>query len=232
MSFGPATTQQEIDEACEAIKKAVKALHHSCLILSDTQDNSEFAVDGLQQWVYDQQCTWCYVDKAAGECIVLDMIPELVHKFETLVKCQDYRVNGVLETHRHDGQLLSSEIVRELISEHMLSCNYDHLGWQQNSRQLTLANGEQVSAIAIGAKVLAKLPLPGHTQNSVCYLLGTEKDGQLAPQNIEFAFVGDTLQIGGLGRADLPESSAENMYQSLRNLAAVIADDTLNLPEP
>ncbi|WDD99898.1 aminotransferase class V-fold PLP-dependent enzyme [Thalassomonas actiniarum] len=230
MSFGPATTQQEIDDACQGIKQAVKALHHSCLILSDTEDNSEFAVDGLQQWVYDQQCTWCYVDKAAGECIVLDMIPELVNKFETLVKCQNYQVNGVLETHRHDGQLLSSEIVRELITEQMLSSDYDHLGWNKNSATVSLDNGLQVSAIAVGAKVLAKLPLPGHTDNSVCYLLGTAKDNRLQAQDIEFAFVGDTLQIGGLGRVDLPESSGEKMYQSLRNLAAVIADDTLLCP--
>ncbi|WP_281555945.1 aminotransferase class V-fold PLP-dependent enzyme [Thalassomonas sp. RHCl1] len=230
MSFGPATTQQEIDDACQGIKQAVKALHHSCLILSDTEDNSEFAVDGLQQWVYDQQCTWCYVDKAAGECIVLDMIPELVNKFETLVKCQNYQVNGVLETHRHDGQLLSSEIVRELITEQMLSSDYDHLGWNKNSAMVTLDNGQQVSAIKVGAKVLAKLPLPGHTDNSVCYLLGSAKDSCLQAQDIEFAFVGDTLQIGGLGRVDLPESSGEKMYQSLRNLAAVIADDTLLCP--
>ena len=230
MSFGPATTQEEIDKACAAIKKAVIALHHSCLILSDTEDNSEFAVDGLQQWVYDQQCTWCYVDKQAGQCVVIDMIPELVNKFETLVKCQNYQVNGVLETHRHDGQLLSSEIVRELITEQMLSSAFDQLGWNEDNQLLTLANGQEVAAIKIGSKVLAKLPLSGHTDNSVCYLLGTEKNGKLTANDIEFAFVGDTLQIGGLGRVDLPESSAEKMYVSLQNLATVIADDTLICP--
>ena len=230
LSFGPATKQSEIDQACSAIKQAVEALKHSCLILSDTDDNSEFGVDGLQQWVYDQQCTWCYVDKSAKECVLIDAAPELVNKFERLVRCQGYQVVAVLESHHHSQQVLNTEMIRELIPEHIQQEAFDDLGWPSESQQVTLANGDSVPALKVGNKVLAKLPLAGHTSNSVAYLLGDAADGSLSSEQIDYAFTGDTIQIGGLGRTDDDASNSEQMFESLKRLAAVIADDTLICP--
>ena len=48
---------------------------------------------------------------------------------------------------------------------------------------------------------------PGHTPGSVCYLAQTA------------VFTGDTLFVGECGRVDLPGSSAEALYESLRALA-------------
>ncbi len=230
MSFGPATTQLEIDQACKAIKQAVKALHHSCLMLSDTQDNSEFGVDGLQQWVYDQQCTWCFVDKAAKECLVIDLVPELVNKFEKLVKCQGYTVKAVLDSHRHPEQVLTPDMVRELIPEHVESGQFDYLGWPETSDLVILATGQQVPTISVGSKTIAKLPIPGHTQNSVAYLLAPATKGSLNPDSVDFVFVGDSIQIGGLGRTDKEDSNVQMMYHSLKALASSITDSTLICP--
>ena len=229
LSFGPATTQQEIDQACQAIKQAVKALHHSCLMLSDTQDTSEFGVDGLQQWVYDQQCTWCYVDKAAKECVVIDMVPELVNKFEKLVKCQGYKVKAVLDTHQHENQVLMPSIVRELLPTQMLDAEYDESGWPVTAQTIQLDNGQTVPAIHVGSKVIAKLPLAGHTQNSVAYVLG-QGEQLMRAEHIDFAFVGDSIQIGGLGRTDKEDSDAAQMYQSLRDLSNALTETTLICP--
>lgn len=230
MSFGPATTQQEIDQACQAIKQAVKALHHSCLMLSDTHDTSEFGVDGLQQWVYDQQCTWCYVDKAAKECVVIDVVPELVNKFEKLVKCQGYKVIAVLDSHRHEHQVLTPEMVRELIPEHIAAGHFNLLGWPAESKIVRLANGQQVPAITVGGKILAQLPIPGHTENSVAYLLGEIDGDDLLAENVDYVFVGDSIQIGGLGRTDLAQSNAQSMYESLQTLNGTVIDSTLICP--
>lgn len=230
MSFGPATTQQEIDQACKAIKKAVKALHQSCLLLSDTQDNSDFGVDGLQQWIYDQQCTWCFVDKEAKECVVIDMVPELVNKFEKLVKCQGYKVKAVLDSHRHPQQVLTPSMVRELIPAHIDESNFDELGWPDTTDVAKLATGQQVPILKIGSKSIAKLPIPGHTQNSVAYLLATMGNDTITKDSVDYVFVGDSIQIGGLGRTDKPESSASQMYQSLTALAGAITDRTLICP--
>ena len=230
LSFGPATKQCEIDQACQAIKQAVEALKHSCLILSDTDDNSEFGVDGLQQWVYDQQCTWCYVDKAAKQCVLIDATPELVNKFERLVRCQGYQVIAVLDTHRHSQQVLNTEMIRELVADHCQPTQFDNLGWPQNAHSISLVNGDQVPAIKVGSKVIAKLALTGHTDNSVAYLIGTSDNDELLPHQIDYAFTGDTIQIGGLGRTDDSTSCSQAMYHSLKRLNDVIADDTLICP--
>lgn len=235
MSFGPATTQLEIDNACSAIRRAVKALQHSCLLLSDTQDNSEHVVDGLQQWVYAQQSTWCYVDKATGECIVIDMQPELLHKFETLVKCQSFQVDGVLETQQSVKNGLR-EVVQKLISKQMLPGEFDCSGWNQQHIWLTLENGQKVAAIKVGSKVLVRYAMPVNDigtadSNKSVYLLGSQRDEKLRAQDIEFAFVGDTMCLGGAG----PFTSGNNrdtpqMYQSFTHLSQVITQDTLICP--
>ncbi|MFD2164884.1 aminotransferase class V-fold PLP-dependent enzyme [Thalassotalea euphylliae] len=230
MSFGPATSQQDIDQACQAIRQAVEALKHSCLILADTEDNSEFGVDGLQQWIYDQKCTWCYVDKASKECVLIDATPELVNKFETLVRCQGYSVKAVLETHRHQQQVLNTDMIRELVPEFMAYDQFDALGWPETQSQVMLADGSIVPALAIGPKVIVKLPIPGHTLNSVAYLLGQPAGDKLPPENIEFAFTGDTIQIGGLGRTDLESGNVGQLYHSIQRLARVTAESALLCP--
>jgi cysteine desulfurase len=228
MSFGPATTQQEIDQACTAIKRAVKALQHSCLILSDTQDNSDNVVDGLQQWVYDQQSTWCYIDKTAGQCIAINMQAELVSKFETLVSCQNFQVNAVLESREHDDLGLSSEMVRKLISKQMQPGIYDSFGWNQQYHWLSLDDQQKVQAISVGSKVLANFDIAGLKQNTRVYLLGTANEGKLHAANIEFAFVGDSLAIDGLSPGK--HQGVEQMYHLLTRLNVVIAQDTLICP--
>ena len=230
MSFGPATTQLEIDQACKAIKQAVKALHHSCLLLSDTQDTSDFGVDGLQQWIYDQQCTWCFVDKSAKECVVIDMVPELVNKFEKLVKCQGYKVKAVLDSHRHSHQVLTPSMVRELIPDHIDKAKFDELGWPITQQVALLATGQKVPLLKVGSKSIAKLPIPGHTKNSVAYILATTDSAEISQESVDYIFVGDSIQIGGLGRTDKGDSSAAQMYHSLTSLADAITDQTLICP--
>ncbi|QOL26973.1 aminotransferase class V-fold PLP-dependent enzyme [Thalassotalea sp. LPB0316] len=228
MSFGPATSQQEIDDACHAIEQAVKALKSSCLILSDTADNSAIGVDGLQQWLYDNGCTWCYVDKATKQCFVIDLAPELVAKFETLVECQGYEVVAVLTTHIHQANEAHQNMIQTLWQND--SSSYDVLGWPQNTRLVSLENELAVEAITIGNKVIARLPLPGHTENSVAYLLGRADNQQLKAVDIEFVFVGDLIQINGLGRCDVQDGDASSLYRSLQLLNQVITEQTLLCP--
>ncbi len=231
MSFGPATTQADIDKACTAITKAVTALRNSCLILSDTDEYVESITDGLQQWVYDEQCTWCYISKATKEILLIDPVPELVNKFETLVNCQDYIVKAILATHKHDQQLDCPEMIRNILSDKLSSQQYDCLGWDDSlTEQVYLDNGMAVNAITIGDKVIAKLALPGHTNNSVGYLFGRVENSQLSANNIEYCFIGDTLQIGGIGRSDFACSDSGVLFHSLLLLAKVIADNTLICP--
>lgn len=230
LSFGPASTQQEIDQACKAILKAVSALKNSCLILSDADEMIDSKADGLQQWVYDNQCIWCYVDKASKQVFLIDPVPELVSKFETLVSCQNYTVKAILSTHLHDSQTDCALLVREIVGDNIDGEGIDQLGWPTTNTQVTLDNGMQVPTITIGDKVLAKISTPGHTNNSVTYILGQEQNGKLKADNIDYLFSGDNLQIGGIGRSDFEQSDSAALYHSLQLIDAITADNTLVCP--
>ncbi len=228
MSFGPATTQEEISTACNAIKQAVKALQSSCLILSDTADNSNLGVDGLQQWLYDNRCTWCYVDQNTKQCFVIDLAPELVGKFETLVACQGYQVVAALSTHQHVANEDHVNMIQALLHKSDTKC--DALGWPKNAELINLENDLTVEAIKVGDKFLARVAMPGHTQNSVAYLLGSPSNQKLLAKDIVFAFTGDNIQISGLGRCDHQDGGASALYQSLQLINQVIMPDTLLCP--
>ncbi|OUS27525.1 hypothetical protein A9Q98_09500 [Thalassotalea sp. 42_200_T64] len=231
MSFGPASSQAEIDYACTAIKNAVMAMRNSCLILADTDENVDSKVNGLQQWIYDQQCTWCYIDKDSKEILLIDPVPEIVAKFDTLVSCQNYTVKAILATHIHDQQSNCPAEVREILATKMPAGSYEQLGWNSASTlTVTLENGETAPAISVGSKVIAQIALPGHTTNSVAYLLGTPVSGKLATNAIDYVFCGDTLQIGGIGRSDFKVSDSKALYQSIQRLASIITTQTLICP--
>ena len=71
--------------------------------------------------------------------------------------------------------------------------------------------------LSVGEIDIEFLHTPGHTPGSQCFRI---KNTLVS---------GDTLFIQGCGRVDLPGSDAEQMYHSLRKLAA-LPDDTLLLP--
>lgn len=78
---------------------------------------------------------------------------------------------------------------------------------------------ENQQIVDVGSDVqIMLLHTPGHTPGSQCFLV----------QNRLIA--GDTLFIGACGRVDLPNSSPEEMYDSLTNKLMRLADDTVLYP--
>jgi len=71
--------------------------------------------------------------------------------------------------------------------------------------------------LSVGDIEVEFLHTPGHTPGSQCFRIRNT------------LVSGDTLFIQGCGRVDLPGSDPEQMYHSLRKLAA-LPDDTLLLP--
>jgi glyoxylase-like metal-dependent hydrolase (beta-lactamase superfamily II)/rhodanese-related sulfurtransferase len=84
----------------------------------------------------------------------------------------------------------------------------------------------------LGEITITVLHTPGHTQESVCYLL-KDKNGK------DYAlFSGDTLFLGDVGRPDLAQKAADMtqdqlagiLYDSLRNKVMTLADDVIVYP--
>ncbi|MDP4243088.1 MAG: rhodanese-like domain-containing protein [Bacteroidota bacterium] len=89
---------------------------------------------------------------------------------------------------------------------------------------------EDGERLQIGTLEIEILHTPGHTPESVCYLLNDE------PGKPHSLFSGDTLFVGDVGRPDLldgkmtKESLASMMYDSLRTKIAPLPDDVILYP--
>lgn len=70
----------------------------------------------------------------------------------------------------------------------------------------------------LGGLKLKIIHTPGHSKGSIC-LYSKDK-----------LFTGDTLFVGGCGRADFPDSNPIDLYNSLRNRLMVLPDNTKIYP--
>lgn len=243
VSFGPVTTDAEISAACQRIEEAGRALCESCLIVSDDLDRShDVEFDGLVQLKKNSMCSYVLLDSKSRTCVVIDPFEELADRIESLIRCQKSRVLAILDTHQHVDHQSCREMLLQVLGSHTtdLARTDDLLGWPDittSSREhpvglCVLADGSPAEYVAISSSlVMAKSQLPGHTVDGVVYLVGQlSGDNRLEPEDIQLAFSGDTLQIGGIGRTDFYSSSAEQMLWSLRRLPRILSPATLICP--
>lgn len=225
LSFGPAATQQEITDACNAIKQAAAAIHGSCLLNSDLELDEKGQLDGLIQMHFDGACTWVLADKHARECVIVDPVEELAERVHNLVRCRDYKVKAIIDTHSHADHETCAHMLRTVMQKCIVQGEHDNLGWPQDNVAVTL-RAESTEALRIGRYQLNLLKTPGHTTDSISILVSDVRDN-LSPEHIQFAFVGDTILIGGLGRSDFGISSVTDFYHSLSKLNEMILPDTV-----
>ena len=151
-----------------------------------------------------------YYIESRGECIIIDPIKD-IEEYDNLIKKNKSKLKYVLETHFH----------ADFISGHLeLSDKYNVpivFGPNSNTsfKSKTLNDQDMINLGDISIRVIHT---PGHTLESVCYLLYDEK-------NIEKAlFTGDTLFVGDIGRPDL----AVNNNLSINDLASMLYDSLYN----
>ncbi|MBI2379633.1 MAG: aminotransferase class V-fold PLP-dependent enzyme [Gammaproteobacteria bacterium] len=229
LSFGPAATPEFIAAACARIRECGAALRRSCLIASELEP---LPGDGVLQLTANGACTWLVSDAASKRCVIIDPLEELTERIEKYVSCQGFQVLAVLDTHGHADHASPRALLMARLDGLLadFARETDHLGWPRRLGTVQLADGLFAPAISLGTKVLARMPLPGHTNDSLGFLLGEPEDGRLSSERVHFAFTGDAILIGGLGRTDFASSSAESLYASLHALRLTIAADTLLCP--
>ena len=224
MSFGPAMTQQQVDEACLRIRSAAKALTHSCMILDTGEISEKQPLNGLVQLRSGPSCTWVYANQQSKQAIIIDPLPELNERLDTLLQCQQLELVAVIDTHGHADHDSSRQF---LADKHLPAQLTDHLGWPQTVNSHSEAN-ETFEYIKVGNQSLVKVPTPGHTADSISLLLcDDELQSKPLSQQCQFAFCGDTILMGSLGRTNFDSSSAEAMFNSLKQLHTLIGNHTL-----
>ncbi len=234
LSFGLAIKESDIVATCKRIEEAGIALAKSCLIRSEPLVGSTVAIDGLIQLKEGSNCSWILCDKSTNHCVIIDPFEELLSRIETVIRCQNIKVTAVLDTHQHVDHASPRKKLVEILGACMCNSNQptDVLGWPvETDGSLLLDNGSKAQYLKLSDNcVIAKTELPGHTVDGQAFLVGNPHEGVLKRNKVRFAFTGDTLLIGGIGRTDFETSAAESLLESLRKLPKVIDSHTIICP--
>ncbi|MEM7232819.1 MAG: aminotransferase class V-fold PLP-dependent enzyme, partial [Planctomycetota bacterium] len=235
LSFGPASSAESIRAACERIRVAGESLRHSCLTIRSDLDATQIAKqDGLFQLKKGNACTWIYACASSKTCLIVDPISELSDRVEKFVECQGYEIAAILDTHHHVDHDSCRSMLLEVLSRFTRASarDCDDLGWPNEADGIVLlGDGSPAEFLQLSEdQIVTRSALPGHTVDGRVYLLGRPHSGAMEGGDVEFAFSGDTVLIGGIGRTDFEVSSSRMLYDSLRRLPALIGDDTVICP--
>ena len=140
-----------------------------------------------------------------------------------LARRHEMRIRTIFETHRNEDYVIGS---LQLSSE--TGANIFHgpgLDWGYGE---TLKDGQE---FGLGALQLTALRTPGHTDESVSYVLRDLKTGKVPIM----AFCGDALFVSDTGRIDLygplqSERLASSLYDSLFQRLLPLGDGTILCP--
>ena len=165
-------------------------------------------------------------DPVTRQAAVVDPAWEVDRIVQTALE-DDYTITKVLITHTHQdhtgGQLFGNHIpgVVELLEQVDVPV-YVHKTEThilQTVPESSKVGTESHQVVDLGGDVdITLIHTPGHTPGSQCFLV----------QNRLVS--GDTLFIGACGRVDLPNSSPEDLYDSLTNKLMRLDDNTVLYP--
>jgi glyoxylase-like metal-dependent hydrolase (beta-lactamase superfamily II) len=140
-----------------------------------------------------------------------------------------YEVHWLLETHAHADHLSAAQWLKQQLPDAMLAIGAGIRDVQRTfapklDAEGTLAtDGSQFDRLLgddeefhIGTLPARTIPVPGHTRDSLAYLIG------------DALFTGDSLFMpdAGTARCDFPGGDAATLYRSIRHLYDTLPDTT------
>jgi glyoxylase-like metal-dependent hydrolase (beta-lactamase superfamily II)/rhodanese-related sulfurtransferase len=163
-----------------------------------------------------------YYIESNGEAAIIDPMRD-IEQYIKMADARGAKIKYILETHFHadfvSGHLdLAKATGAQIVYGPTAKTGFDaHIA----------TDGEK---LALGNCTIEVLHTPGHTPESVCFLL---RDDQQIPYAV---YTGDTLFVGDVGRPDLldgvmtKEELAGMMYQSLNTKLIPLADEVIVYP--
>lgn len=161
--------------------------------------------------------------QATGEAIVIDAKRD-IDTYLKIAQKNKLRITHLAETHIHADFLSGSRELAAVTGATMYLSDEGGPDWQYEFNHVGLKDG---SLIKVGNLTLEILHTPGHTPESISFLL-TDHPATDKPVMI---FTGDFVFIGDIGRPDLLEKAAgligtkevgaKQMFQSLKRFAAL-----------
>ena len=172
-------------------------------LLADPASRQAVIIDPV--WVFDPV-------SGSADAAFIDEVLETAEE-------KGYRITWVLETHAHADHLTAADLIRSR-TQAKIACGHGICGVQENFVRVfnmtdTPVDGSQFDRllsdgdeIELGELIIRVMETPGHTADSVTYLVGNA------------AFIGDTLFAPAFGtaRCDFPGGNAAQLYDSIRKL--------------
>lgn len=162
-----------------------------------------------------------------GEAIIIDPIRDLT-EYIKVAENEGLTITQATETHIHaDFASGIRDAAKRLNADIYVSGEGDEqLGYKNMPEQTHFVKNQDI--IQIGHVKLKVLHTPGHTPESISFLLFDEGGGSSVPMGL---FSGDFIFVGDIGRPDLLEKSvqmkgstevgAKQMYQSIERIKAL-----------
>lgn len=164
-----------------------------------------------------------YYIESNGESLIIDPIKD-INEYDKIIKKNNSKLKYVLETHFHADFISGHLEISKKYNVPIVFGPYSNTSF----KSMSLNDNDIIKLGDISIKVLHT---PGHTLESVCYLLYDNKNKENA------LFTGDTLFIGDIGRPDLAVNNnlsindlASMLYDSLYNKILKLDDDILIYP--
>lgn len=154
---------------------------------------------------------------AAGIMAVVDPRRDIDDYLE-IAAAEGMRITHIFETHVHADHVSGAQELRAATGADI----YVHESAAVAYEHTPLYNGDRFQ---LGAAALEVLHTPGHTPNSVSFVVTDVLRSKLA----ELVLTGDLLFVGDVGRPDLPgnellDEQVENLYHSLTVVLGALPD--------
>lgn len=176
--------------------------------------------------VYDKslaQGSYLIGCQATGEAIVIDAQRDIDVYLE-IAKQNNLRITHITETHIHADFLCGSRELAAVTGAPMYLSDEGGEDWQYQFPHKGLKNGD---VIKVGKLTLEVMHTPGHTPESISFLL----TDHAATDKPVMVFTGDFVFVGDIGRPDLLEKAAgltgtketgvKQLFQSLKKFASL-----------
>jgi len=165
-----------------------------------------------------------YFVSSENEAIVIDPRRDAL-VYHNLAINSDTRITHIFETHRNEDYVIGSlELQSHIPDAEIGHSRATKFGYGDNS----ISDGE---TFQIGNMKVTCLNTPGHTDDSMCYVVA---DTSVGPEPI-VVFTGDTLFVNEVGRTDLVDISkhsqmSKKLYNSLHDKVLTLGDGVIIHP--
>lgn len=166
----------------------------------------------LRQLFDEETYTYTYLlaDEERGEALLIDSVLGKVERDLQLLQELDLKLAYVLDTHVHADHVTGAGALRDRTSAKVVA---SALGAE--CADITVKQGDVIELGGIRVEVLET---PGHTDDSLSYVVGKN------------AFTGDALLVRGTGRTDFQNGDADMLFDSITRKLFQLPDDTVVWP--